>query len=294
MLSNLYSSAIFAVVLGAIYVMVTLGYVVVYRASKVFNFAHPEFMLVGALAFTTFYGTARGIGLFAGALLASMVLTAVIGAGVYWVTIRRLGGQPHWVQMILTLGVSILMLNVAEMIWGTGTRNVALPFASHVFSVGAGVHLTITDLTVVVSCLVLGIGLYYLLTKSPIGTRLNATAENPVLAASCGIRVERWLGLSWAIAAAAAVIGGVAYSLEVPLTPGLTDVGLLVFPAAMIGGVDSISGAIVGAFLLAFIQELTTTFWNQDAATGVCFLVALLFLVVKPQGLFGRREVERV
>jgi branched-chain amino acid transport system permease protein len=294
MLSNLYSSVIFAIVLGAIYVMVTLGYVVVYRASKVFNFAHPEFMLVGALAFTTFYGSAKGLGSFIGALLGAIALTAVVGALVYWLTIRRLGAQPHWVQMILTLGVSILALNVAELIWGTDTRNVSLPLHDHVFSIGSGVQVTITDLVVVVACLVLGVGLYLLLTKSPIGSRLNATAENPVLASSCGIRVERWLALSWAIAAGAAVVGGVAYSLQVPLTPGLTDVGLLVFPAAMIGGVDSISGAIVGAFLLALVQEITTTFWNQDAATGVCFLVALVFLVFKPQGLFGRREVERV
>jgi branched-chain amino acid transport system permease protein len=292
--SDLLSAVIFAVVLGAIYVMVTLGYVVVYRASKVFNFVHPEFMLIGALVFTTVYGTTRNVGGFIGSLVISMLVVAVVGMAVYWLTIRRLGAQPHWVQMILTMGVSIVAINVAELIWGTNTRYIKLPITNHVYSVGAGVHLTTTDLVVVIACLVLGLGLYLLLVRSPIGVRLNATSENPVLAASCGVRLERWLALSWAIAAAAAVIGGIAYTLEVPLTPGITDVGLLVFPAAMIGGVDSIGGALVGAFLLALVQEIVTTFWTQDAATGICFLAALVFLIFKPQGLFGRREVRRV
>jgi branched-chain amino acid transport system permease protein len=285
---------VYAVITGAIYVLVSIGYVVVYRASRVFNFLHPNFMLAGALLLTTIAGGSHSPAKFLLAAAASAIGLAAFGALIYFGVMRQVVALPQWVQMIVTMGLGLAALNVIQLFWGSTTRYVSLPFKVHVYRLPGRIFISTTDIAVVVTCLFLGVVLYWVLVRTRLGTRLKATAESPGLASYCGIRLSLWVAVAWSIAAAAAVVGGIAYSLRVPLDPSLSEVGLLAFPAAMIGGMSSIEGAFVGAGILALIQQLTIVLWSADAATPVSFAAVLLILLVRPQGLLGGREVRRV
>jgi branched-chain amino acid transport system permease protein len=288
-----YNTFVSAMVLGVIYALVALGYVVVYRASRVFNFVHPLFMLFGALLFTTLWS---GDGLLAFAL-AALVATLVISAfgGILYIgVVHRSVGQPHWVQMVLTMGLGIAGLNLAQLFWGPEVRFIQPPWEHVRWQLPGGAILTRTDLILVIIGIVLCGVLYWLLTVSSLGVRLRATAENATLASYSGIRLGLWFGIAWGLAAAAAVVAGVAYSLRVPLDPSLADIGLIAFPAAMIGGMDSIEGCFVGALILGIIQQYSNVLWGVQASTAVTFAAVLVILFVRPRGLFGAPIADRV
>lgn len=288
-----YNTFLSSIVLGVIYSLVALGYVVVYRASRVFNFTHPQFMLFGALLFTTLHKGDSVLDFVLAALL-SVAVIAVAGAVTYVVIVHRTVGQPHWVQMILTMGLGIALVNVAQLLWGSEVRFISLPGEKIRWTLPGDGLLTRTDLVIVVIGVVLCAGLYWLLTVSPMGIRLRATAENATLASYSGIRLGLWFGIAWAIAAGAAVVAGVSYSLRVPVDPTLADVGLVAFPAAMIGGMDSIEGCFVGALVLGMIQQFSSVLWGAQASTALTFAAVMVILVVRPRGLFGAPIADRV
>jgi branched-chain amino acid transport system permease protein len=250
-------------------------------------------MLFGAFLFTTLRHGTSVIG-FVAALLVSIVIIAGLGAILYIGVVHRAVGQPHWVQMVLTMGLGIAGINIAQLIWGSDFR-VVPPALSHVsWRLPGGAVVTRTDLTIVVIGLALCGFLYWLLTVSPLGVRLRATAENPTLASYSGIRLGLWFSVAWAVAAGAAVVAGVSYSTRVPLDPTLVEVGLIAFPAAMIGGMDSIGGCFVGALILALIRQYSTVQWGGDASTALTFGAVLAILVFRPRGLFGAPISDRV
>jgi branched-chain amino acid transport system permease protein len=281
-----------SLVLASVFSLVTLGYVVVYRASGVFNFLHPEFMLYGALLFTTFIQP--GVLGFGWALLASTVVVTIGACVVYALIVHRAAGQPHWVQMILTMGLAIAGLNLAQLLFGSDPRYIELPFERQRWTLPGGASLTSNDVFIVATGVVVSGVLLWVLTRSSLGVRLRATSENPLLSAYSGIRLGRNFAIAWGIAAAAAVVGGVAYSTRVPVDATLTEVGLLAFPAAMIGGMDSVGGALVGSLILATIQQFANAYFGPQAATAIAFGIVLVILVVRPRGLFGSQLVERV
>ena len=279
-------------VLGSVFSLVTIGYIVVYRASHVFNFLHPQFMLFGAFFYTSFYK--GGYGSFLWALLLSVLIVTVVGALTYVLVVDRAATLPHWVQMVLTLGLGICALNVAQLMFGPELRFLRVPLEDHVWHLPFDGRLTRVDLAVFVTGVLLFAALYWLLVKSPIAYRLEATAADPALAAYSGINLRLWFAVAWAIAAAAAVIGGVAYSVRIPVDTSLTNVGLAAFPAAMLGGMDSLHGAFIGAFILATMQQFATLTFGADVATAIAFSLVVFVLVVRPRGLFGSPVVERV
>jgi len=288
-----YNTFVSALVVGVIYSLVALGYVVVYRASRVFNFVHPQFMLFGALVFTS-VRSGDGALPFVWALVGSAVLVAVMGALLYVIVVHKSVGQPHWVQMILTMGLGIAGVNIAQLFWGSDIRFVQPPFEHVSWDLPGGAVFSRTDLLIVVIGVALWAALYWLLTVSPMGIRLRATAENSTLAAYSGVKLRLWFAVAWAVAAGAAVVAGVCYSMRVPLDPTITDVGLVAFPAAMIGGMDSIGGCFVGAIILGLVQQYSSALWGVQASTATTFAAVLVILVVRPRGLFGAPIADRV
>jgi branched-chain amino acid transport system permease protein len=288
-----YNTLVSSMVLGVIYSLVALGYVVVYRASRVFSFVQPQFMLFGAFLFTTLrHGTS--VVSFLVSLLVSVVVIGALGAAVYILVVHRSLGQPHWVQMVLTMGLGIAGINIAQLIWGSEFR-VVPPMLEHItWRLPGGAVVSRSDVTIVIMGVALCGALYWLLTVSPLGVRLRATAENPTLASYAGVRLGVWFSVAWAIAAAAAVVAGVSYSVQVPLDPTLVEVGLIAFPAAMIGGMDSIEGCFVGALILALIRQFSTVLWGAEASIALSFGAVLAILVFRPRGLFGAPISDRV
>jgi branched-chain amino acid transport system permease protein len=281
-----------ALVLGSIYALITVGYVVVFRASGIFNFLHPDLMLIGALTYTSFGGTDSGLG-FGVAVTISVVAVSLLGGLAYLVFVDRTAGMPHWIQMILTMGLAIAAINAAQLVWGGNLRHLSLPYPNATLDLYA-FKTTTTDVIIVVVSIVLCGFLYWLLTRSSFAIGFRAAAENPVLAAYHGIRLRRWYGGAWALASGAAVLAGLAYSSKVPLDPSLANVGLLAFPAALLGGMDSILGAFVGALILALVQQFAAAQFGTQSAVPLSYAVALIVLMLRPQGLFGQRVLTRV
>lgn len=289
---ELVNTLVASAVLGSVFSLVTIGYIVVYRASHVFNFMHPQFMLFGAFFYTSFYKD--GYVSFGWAVLLSMGIVTAVGALTYLLVVDRAATLPHWVQMVLTLGLSICALNIAQVMFSSSLRFVRVPLVDEIWHLPYDGRLTKLDLAVFLTGVLLFAVLYWVLVKSPIAYRLEATAADPTLAAYSGINLRFWFAVAWAIAAAAAVIGGIAYSVRIPVDTNITNVGLAAFPAAMLGGMDSIQGSFIGAFILAAMVQFTTLLFGSEIATAMAFSLVVVVLVFRPRGLFGSPVVERV
>jgi branched-chain amino acid transport system permease protein len=288
-----YQTLVNAAILGVIYSLVALGYVIVYRASRVFNFLQAQFMYFGALLFTTLW-SGNGLAQF---LLSLLLGTVVVGIGswaIYVLIVQRTAAQPHWIQMLLTMFLGLACVNIAQLIWAPTPRSIGFPLDNLSWQLPGGAVLTRTDFMILVVGAALSAVLYWLLTVSPLGVRLRATAENPTLAAYSGMRLGFWIGMAWALAAAAAVVAGVSFGLRVPVDTSITHIGLMAFPAAMIGGMDSIKGCFLGAMVLALVQQFATVTMDAQAGVAVGFAAVLIVLVVRPRGFFGAPIVDRV
>jgi branched-chain amino acid transport system permease protein len=288
-----YQTLVGALVVGVIYSLVALGYVVVYRASRVFNFLQAQFLYFGALLFITLWG-GGGVTSFVLALVATVLIGAAAGAVLYALVIHRTTGQPHWIQMLLTMFLGIAGLNIAQLIWGSDPRFLDVPGERVNWKLPGGAVIGRDDVAILVTGVVLWLVLYWLITVSPMGVRLRATSENSTLSAYSGMPLTLWFGVAWAIAAAVGVVAGVSFAVRLPVDPTITELGLLAFPAAMIGGMDSIKGCLAGGLILAVVQQYTAVIWDTQTSIAAGFAVVLVVLIVRPRGLFGSPIVDRV
>ncbi|MCK5892587.1 branched-chain amino acid ABC transporter permease [Aeromicrobium sp.] len=288
-----YQTVVSAAVVGVIYSLIALGYVVVYRASRVFNFLQAQFLYFGALLFITLWG-GDSLATFALALVATTIVVGIGGAALYALVIHRTAGQPHWIQMLLTMFLGIAGLNIAQLVWGSDPRFLSAPGERVNWTLPGGAVISRVDVVILVGGVLLWLALYWLLTVSPMGVRLRATAENSTLSAYSGMPLTRWFGVAWAIAAAVGVLAGVSFAMRVPVDPTITEIGLMAFPAAMIGGMDSVKGCLVGAMILALVQQFAAVLWDVQTSIAAGFAVVLLVLMIRPRGLYGSPIVDRV
>jgi branched-chain amino acid transport system permease protein len=278
---------------GSLYALVAAGFVVLFRATGVINFAQGAFMVLGAFIFYTLNSNYR-LNIYV-ALALTMVAMALIAAVIYFVAFRRLVGAAPFTMVIATLGLAVILQTVTVLIWGPDLR--ALPVVLDIRPRWefAGFAVAPLDLFAIVMSLLL-IGLLSLgLRKSRIGTRMRAVADNTLLAGFVKIPVHWISALAWSIAAACAAAAGVAFALRTALDPiQLQGFGLVAFAAVLLGGLDSIGGALLGGFALALIQNLAVRTLGGDWADVAAYVVLLAVLLSRPQGLFGSRQVVRL
>ena len=279
--------------LGSLYALVGVGFVILYRATKVFNFAQGAFMLMGGEMFYTLlvrWHVAWYI-----SIPIAMVVLAVIGAAVYLLLFRRLVGADLFVLVIATLGLNVVLTTASTLIWGPDIKTVpeVLSFKA-LFSIGNLKIAPIDVLTVAVAAVVILL-LEGVLSRTKLGVQMKAVADGPLLAGQIRISVHRISAIAWAIAALCAGAAGAVYSMRVAVDPAeLPALGLLAFPALFLGGLDSIRGALVGGFILGAVQNITV-FWVGGLWSDVVpYGVLLLVLLVRPSGLFGSRQVVRL
>jgi len=282
-------------VLASLYLVLGVGVVLVYRASRVFNFAHGDLMMLGG------YGLVVAVGATGGGLLwsvpAAIAAVAVLGAAIYLVSLRPLAGHGVGSAVIVTVAVGILLRSVATLAWGAQPRYPATlaSFSDTPLRLPGGAVLSIVDVAQIAAAALLFAAVQLLLHRTTLGVRMRAVAERPALAAYSGIDLHRLLALSWALAAASAALGGVLYSLRVNVQPELWLVGLKAFVPALIGGMDSVRGLIPGALLVAAVEVLAGQFLDPIVQSVAPFAVLLVALWLRPWGLFGsREELERV
>lgn len=281
--------------LGMVYSLIALGFVLVFKGTGVFNFAHGDFVM-GAAYIVVAVSASQPWGV---AVMVALVVLVALALVVERLILRKMVGEPLFAVVMVTLGLSIMMRAVITMIWGYNDQGFADPIGPGVWEPVDGLVLPYTGLWTIGVSVVLLAALWFFYQRTPAGLALRATAAHQEAAMAQGIDVRRMFALSWAIAAVLATAGGIflgAFPRQVGLQMGF--VALNALPAIIIGGFDSLQGAVIGGVTVGLIQVLSSGYLSdygggrlQDVAP---YVVMLLVLLVRPYGLFGTGEIERV
>jgi branched-chain amino acid transport system permease protein len=276
-------------VLTAIYALISCGYVLIYRTSRVLSLAHGELMMLGA------YFLLATAGLFAGhpllAIAASAVLAITVGVLVYVLLMRRMTGEMVLAAVLATIALGILLRGVTVLVWSAqqqyplrslGWTNASIPIGDARISAAA--------LTLVVVTGAMYAGLWAFLRFTRWGIRMRAAGQNPLLAAQRGIGLHGIYALAWGLATFSGGLAGMIIACDAGLDQTLVVIGLKAFPAALVGGLDSLLGALAGSFIIAAAEVLLIHYVDPLLADVVPFLVLTAMLIVRPWGLFGTRE----
>jgi len=278
---------------GSIYALVGVGFVILFRATGVVNFAQGEFMVLGAYFFYGFKVELHQNSLVA--IFAALIAMIALGIVVNMVIFYRLVGASLFTVVIATFGLSILLETAGLIIWGPDTRELPNIFSNNTLVSPLGIPLTTLDIVTIVVAIVLIVLLEIILRTTRTGVRMRAVADSTLLAALQRVHIPRFAGLAWAIASVCSAIAGVALALQSAVDPvNIGQLGLLIFPVVIIGGVDSIIGALVGGLIVATIQTLVAYYLNGIWVDPICYGMLLAFLLFRPRGIFGTREIVRV
>ena len=280
--------------LGLMYALVALGIVLVYKSSAVANLAHGSLVMLGA--FVTWAITIHLRFPLALALLAAVLVMAAVGAGIERLALRRMAGQPLIMILMLTLGLEIMLRGLAPAIWGAGSKPFSIGISQAPLFVGAllinRVYLAGGALALVLMLLLM------LLFHTRFGVVLRAVSDDHVASWSVGIAVERAIGLTWAIAGGLATLAGVVWASVQGIDWTLSLLLLKALAVAILGGLDSIGGAVVAGLLVGVLESVISGYLDPLVGGGtkevVAAVVILLTILFKPHGLFGREIIERV
>jgi len=300
------------VALGAVYALLALGFVLIFKATQVINFAHGALAAVGAFMTASFATVLNFPGRFFPDLplwarwslsaLFAVAATAVVGLLAERVFIRPMIGEPLFSVAIITIGVDIVLRTINDDFVGQGVRSLGDPWGLQVIEVG---NLSISQTQIVtIGAALLCFGLVAWFLRSRMGVAMRATAFDQEAAQAQGINVGRVFSVSWAIGAALAAVAGIFASV-LPRAAGVTSATAFVvfraFPALIIGGLDSVVGAVIGGFVVGVAEVVISTYTAGMSGTlGVGFglivpyLLMLIFLLIRPYGLFGTAEIRRV
>lgn len=282
------------VVVGALYALIALGFVLVFKASGVINLAQGEMVLLGAYIGLTLI-TGLKVPFFLGLLL-SIGVSALVGIGIERVVLRPFIGEPAISIIMVTMGLSLILRALMQFIWGTELRSFQGIFSSEPIRIGT-INISEVFVYSFIAALVLLVVLTLFFKHSLLGIAMRATAEDEQAALSMGISVRRILAATWAVAAMVAAVGGIFLGNIAGVNPLLTSYGLKVLPVAILGGLDSIPGAILGGFLIGILENLAGGYLDSTwpgIKEVAPFIVLVLILLVKPYGLFGKEIIERV
>lgn len=281
--------------LGSVYAIIALGYTMVYGIAKMLNFAHGDVIMVGAyISFcTTSY---LGLSPLVSVLLAIVACT-VLGIVIERLAYKPLRQAPALAVLITAIGVSYFLQNAALLIWGSSSKtfsSVVGDWSIKLFND----QLTITGVTIVtvLACIVIMAALTLFTTKTKLGTAMRAVSEDKGAAQLMGISVNSTISLTFAIGSGLAAIAGVllcsAYPMLMPTTGSMP--GIKAFTAAVFGGIGSIPGAMIGGILLGIIEIFAKAYISTQLSDAVVFAVLIVVLLVKPDGLLGKRVSEKV
>ena len=278
---------------GCIYGLIALGFVLIYKATETVSFAQGELMMLGAfcaLALLTVLGFPFWI-----AVPATIAAMGLFGLLVERVVIRPILGQPAFSIVMLTIGISYVARGAITMIpdMGTDTRVLPVPYNDAFTEVGELV-VDIEQMVVISATALLCLALYALFRYSKIGIAMQASSQNQLAAYYMGIPVQRLNGLAWALAAGVAAIAGILLAPITFVHANMGLIGLKAFPAAVVGGFGSLPGAIVGGLVIGIVESLSGFFLPEGFKDIAAYVVVLLMLMIKPNGLFGERLSKKV
>ncbi len=279
------------ITVGAIYALVGLGFSIIYNASHVINFAQGEFVMIGGMG--TVFAAAAGVPLPI-AMLCAVSLAVLVGVGLQKMAIERAREASVVTIIIITIGASIFLRGIAGIFWDRDFHSLPAFSGEQSIQIGGAVivpqSLWILGITAAVA-----LALFVFFNRTLMGKAMLATAFNPLAAKLVGIDINKILILSFALAASLGAVGGI---LIAPMAPTHYQVGIMLglkgFSAAIVGGLGSGPGAMVGGLLVGIAEALAAGYLSSNYKDVVAFVIILLVLFFMPQGLFGKRSSERV
>lgn len=277
---------------ASIYALIAVGFVLIYKGTRVVNFLQGQLAYLGAVLYTSTYAALNHH--FLPAFVITILAGGAIGAALYIFLIRPLVGQDILIMVMLTLMLGTTVISgVIGLIWPSTLRVVEVPLSRTAYHLPAGVTITPSQIGIIVVGVVVIGGLAVFLNYAPIGIQMRASAENVTLAGYRRVNVTLTASVTWAIATITAFLGGMGGGVN-GFGVDLADLGLFAFPALLIGGLDSIGGVLVGAYILAFTQTAVATWYNADYQDVSAYILLLAILMVRPYGFFGTPEYRRL
>ncbi len=273
------------------YGLIALGFVLIYKATELVNFAQGDIMMFGAFFAYTFLDVLAWP--FVPGLLATLVVMAIFGVILERVFMRRMIGEPPFATLMLTIGLGFLLRAVAGAIWGSDPRSVTTPYAGEVVQIG-GVVMGYENIAIMVGTVTLCVVLYLFFRFSRVGIAMQATSENQLAAYFVGIPVKRIFSLVWAISAMIAALAGALIAPISLVEPQLGFLGVKAFAAAIVGGFGSLPGAIIGGLVVGVAEQFAGLYLPPGFSDTVAYLILLLVLVVRPEGLFSTMQRKKV
>ncbi|NLP84574.1 branched-chain amino acid ABC transporter permease [Microbacterium sp. CFH 90308] len=282
------------IALGCLYAVLALGFVVVARASGILNLAQGSFVILGAyLAYALIHQA--GLPFWVGVVIA-MAAVAVFAVLLEALVVHRV--TDHFAALLVTFGITIAVAPIVTAIWPGDSLNLDDPWALEVIRV-AGIGITARDATLIPITAVLLLAFFLFFRFTRIGLSLRATAIDSEAAMAQGVSTRFVFGISWGIAGALGAFGGVVLSTTVGggVRPGLEVYAFLALPVIILGGLESPLGAVVGGLIIGVVQQFAVSLvpesWGSGFADVVPYLVMLVILLIRPAGLFGRKEIRR-
>ena len=278
---------------GCIYGLIALGFVLIYKATETVSFAQGELMMLGAfggLAGMTFLGFPFWL-----SVLCAIAGMAVFGVLLERIVIRPILGQPAFSIVMLTIGIGYVARGLITMIpnIGTETHTLPVPYKDQIWKVG-GLVLNVEQMVVIVATALLCGLLFTVFKYSKIGIAMQASSQNQLAAYYMGIPVKRINGLVWGLAAAVAAIAGLLLAPITFVHANMGFIGLKAFPAAVVGGFGSLPGAIMGGLIIGIVESLSGFYLPDGFKDIAAYVVVLIMLMVKPNGLFGEKLRKKV
>ena len=296
-MTELLQQLINGLALGAIYALIALGYTMVYGVLRFINFAHSDVFMVGA--FSGYYlarllpagSVLSGLAV----LLGAMVICALLGVTIERLAYRPLRGRSTLTVLITAIGVSLLLQNLGQRIFGPNPRSFPALFPLHQFHV-AGIVVSSAQIMVFVVAIVLLFLLRHIVLHTRTGTAMRALSFNPVAASLVGVNNDRVISFTFALGSALAAAGGILYASNYPSIDPLmgTLPGMKAFVAAVLGGIGNIAGAAIGGLVLGLVETAVVGFGGSTYRDAVAFAVLILILLLRPEGLLGKRVAEKV
>jgi branched-chain amino acid transport system permease protein len=278
-------------VTGATYGLIAMGFALIYKATGVVNFAQGELvMLTAYIAFSL--ANALGLSFFP-LMLATAPVAMALGLALERIFIRPMLGEPVFAIVMATVGLAVILRGVVALIWGSEPVNFIVDIATSVVIV-AGVPFYPAQLYTIGALALVTLLFWAFLRFSRIGMAMRAVAANETAALLSGVDVDRIHAVAWMLSSAVAAVAGVLFAVNFKLAPDLWFQGLKSFPAVILGGMDSVLGAALGGLVIGVIENLAQGYLGEGLREIAGFVVIIVVLMVRPFGLFGAREIERV
>ncbi len=276
---------------GCVYGLIALGFVLIYKATEMVNFAQGDLMMLGAFFAYTYLNILDLHFLIA--VPATIFTMAIIGALTERILIRPMIGEPHFSVLMLTIGLGFILRAVAGALWGSEPRSIDTPYAGGVFDIG-GLIIGYENVVIVLGTATLCTLLYLFFRFTRLGIAMQAASQNQLAAFYVGIPVKRVYSVVWAISAVISAVAGILVAPVSLVDPLMGFIGIKAFAAAIVGGFGSLPGAIVGGLLIGIVEQFAGLYLPTGFSDVSAYIILLVMLLIRPQGIFATMQQKKV